>query len=432
MTFPGRRFSSCEASTPRSSRAVSLGFSALAFSLAGCNGGGASFGALNNPGNVTAQSNAARGDHSARNSPAGGNIYAQTNAAGGNAIVQYRRGSDGSLTYIGMTSTGGNGIGSVNVVNGKRSIDPLFSSDSLLLTSDHSRLFAVNAGSNTIASFVVSPSGSLRFVGSYPTGGNIPTTLAVHNNLLYVGHAKPNAANVQLVGFTINANGSLTAIAGARYRSSGATVVAQVVFSPDGSLLEMSELQTNKIDLYPVKADGRLGTPVVNTSVGTSPFGAAFVNTSRLIVAEAGPGAVSSYSLAPNGFLSPISPSLANGQSATCWVRISPNGRFVFAANAGSGDVSTYALGSGASLRLLSRAQAARPGAGAVGFMGGATTSGPVDAVFSADTKYYYQQYSGLGLVAGYVVNTNGTLTALPNALGTHLPTVGAEGVAGY
>lgn len=429
MTLSGCRFSYCRADSPKYSRSLSLAISALAFSLAGCNGGGASFGALNNPGGVNTQS---IGDFFAWSNAARGNIYAQTNAASGNAIVQYSRGNDGSLTYIGTTSTGGNGIGNVNVVNGKRSIDPLFSSNSVVLTFDHSRLFVVNAGSNSISSFAVSPAGSLRLVGTYPTGGNVPTTLAVHNNLLYVGHAKPNTANIQLVGFTINSNGSLTPISGAKYSPSGATVVTQVAFSLDGSLLEMSELQTNKIDLYPVMAGGRLGTPVVNTSVGAAPFGAAFVDPNRLVVAEAGPNALSSYLVGPNGSLSPITSNLANGQSATCWVRVSPNRRFVFAANAGSGNVSTYALGSGASLRLLNDAQAPQAGIGEVGFMGGATTSGPVDGVFSADSRYYYQEYSGLGLVAGYVVNADGTLTALPGAQGTHLPTVGAEGVAGY
>ena len=362
----------------------------------------------------------------------GGNLYAATNAAGGNAIVHYARGSDGSLTQQETTATGGTGTGSRLVPDLlKDGVDPLFSNDSVVLSADHAHLFAVNAGSDSVSAFQVGSGGALRLIGTYPTGGTLPTSLALSGTLLYVSHAKANDAGVQLTGFRVAGDGSLSAISGAQYAPSGKTLIAQTLFSPDGSLLEVSELNTGVIDVYRVQQGGTLAAPTVTPSVGKGPFGAAFLGNQRLLIAEAGSGAVSSYSVSSTGALTPVSASVANGQQATCWLTVTPDGRTLYASNTSSSNVSVYQIGAGGTLALSDAAEGFRAPNGAVD-VGGTPSSGPVDAVVSADGKFFYQQYSGLGVVAAYEIGGNGLLTALPAGDGGGLPPIGSEGLAGY
>lgn len=367
-----------------------------------------------------------------------GHLYAMTNAEGTNAVVHYGRGADGKLTHLGETPTGGSGVGGRLVVDPfKEGVDPLFSNDSLILTPDHTQLFAANAGSGTVSSFRVDEDGALTLMGTSPTGGDVPTTLAVSGSLLYVGHAKANAGGVQITGFRIGGGGSLTPISGAQYPASGKTVGTQVQFSPDGRFLLFSELMTSKLALYPVKADGTLGAPRLNTSAATGPFGTAFLGD-KLFVSEVhlemgamNAGSVSSYTVGTGGILTPISPVVGNGQNATCWLTLTSDGRFLYASNTSSGNVSAYRVSADGRLSLLEGNLASRAPGGFVD-VGGNPSSGPVDAVVSADGKYFYQQYSGLGVVGAYRIGTDGRLSAVEGGDGTGLPALGAEGLAGY
>jgi DNA-binding beta-propeller fold protein YncE len=54
-------------------------------------------------------------------------------------------------------------------------------------------------------------------------------------------------------------------------------------------------------------------------------------------------------------------------QTAPCWVTISPDGRYLFAVNTGSGTISRYSIATGGALTLLGGTQvSANGGVGAV------------------------------------------------------------------
>ena len=376
-----------------------------------------------------------------------GHLYAMTNAATGNAIVHYGRGADGKLSTLESTGTGGVGLGGVNVVTDDPAVkaaDPLFSNDSLLLSPDHRLLFAVNAGSNTVSSFTVAADGSLKLVGTpIATGGVQPTGLAYNGTTLYVGHAKANAQGNQLTGFNVGPGGALSAISGAAYKNQGPnkSVITHSLFSPDGKQLVVIELMNDTIDVYPVNADGTLGTPKVNTFKNSGPFGAYFVGNAGknvLLVTEVGAmnavnaGAASSFALAADGTLTAISKTVGNSQNATCWIIATPDGKYAYASNTASGTVSAYSLDASQNLQLVNSTSATRAGQNVTTFDGKAVTSGPVDTVLSADGKFFYQQYSGLGVVGAYKIGADGNLTAIAGGDATDLPEVGSEGLAGY
>jgi len=76
-------------------------------------------------------------------------------------------------------------------------------------------------------------------------------------------------------------------------------------------------------------------------SSGIAPFGFIFDQRGHLLVVEAGSNAVSSYDILHDGILQVISPSVANGQIAACWIAGDQQGN-VFTTNPGTATISAY------------------------------------------------------------------------------------------
>src|SRR3989454_6668149 len=156
-----------------------------------------------------------------------GGVYTLTTQVGGNAVAVFTRGADGRLTAAGTVSTGGTGTGA-----------SLGSQSAVTLSDDGRWLFAVNAGSNDVSVFSVSPPG-LALASRTASGGTLPISLTVHGNVLYVLNA---GGTGNISGFAVGTSGALTAIAGTTRPLSGSNVgPAQVSFSPDGRRLVVTE-----------------------------------------------------------------------------------------------------------------------------------------------------------------------------------------------
>src|SRR5437763_627692 len=76
-----------------------------------------------------------------------GAVYVMTNQAAGNSIMVFHRDAAGMLAFAGAFASGGNGVGT--------GADPLGSQGAVVLSEDERLLFAVNAGSNSLAVFAV-------------------------------------------------------------------------------------------------------------------------------------------------------------------------------------------------------------------------------------------------------------------------------------
>jgi 6-phosphogluconolactonase len=347
----------------------------------------------------------ANGDGSA------GAVFTQTNAVAGNAVVAFARAGDGSLTYVGAFSTGGNGIGGTN--------DPLASQYSLILDGEDDKLlFVVNAGSNTISTFRVDGA-SLALLATTSSRGTLPVSLAVARHTLYV----LNAGSNNVAGFDIGADASLTPNAGASASlSAGTSGGAAVRASRDGQLLVVTEKGSNTIDTYQIGAQGALGQPVRSTSSGISPFGFDFVNGEQIAVSEAGSAAASLYDVGSNGTLNVESASVStNGQAAPCWLIATTNGRFAFTANAGSGTISGYGIANGSMQLLVPSGVSGSTGAG----------STPLDLDLSRGDHFLYVLESGAGRIGAFAVSGNGSLTALAG-IGGLAASHGFQGLAAY
>jgi 6-phosphogluconolactonase (cycloisomerase 2 family) len=257
--------------------------------------------------------------------------------------------------------------------------------------------------------------GELDLLGATPSGGEKPISLTVSGDLLYV----VNAASGTIAGFTGARRGELVPLEDST-RSLAGSGPAQISFSPDGRVLVVTDKTTNTIDTFAVGPDGRSSPARTNASNGATPFGFAFDKRGQLIVSEAfagalGASAVSSYAVLDGG-LDTISSSVADGQTAACWIAVTDNGRFVYTTNTGSGSISSYSLDHG-SLSLL-RSIAAATGHG----------SGPTDLALTDSSRDLFALLPGSGTISGYRVGRVGDLTPASQASG--IPTSAAGLIA--
>jgi len=341
-----------------------------------------------------------------------GAVYVNTNQTN-NEVWSYSRASDGTLTFVGAFSTQGKGSGNAD----------LSSQGAVVLNRTGTLLFVVNAGSNEITSFSVQPGGQLTFVGKVRSGGQFPNSLTVFNNLLYVLNAKGSA---HINGFHTNASGAMRAIAGSsRNLSTAAPNPAQVQFSPNGKLLVVAEIDTDKLDTYTVDLTTGLATgPNVQNSAGGGPFGFAFDNKAHLIVSEVDMSSASSYSVSASGTLTPITSALIDFGQAACWVVNTNNSTFPqqysYITNTGDFTISGFKIAANGSITLLNS--------------DGRTfvlpsNSFPLDMAISKDSNYLYVlegiAYGGL---AGFQIHSDGSLTQLQDILGIPLSAYGIIG----
>jgi 6-phosphogluconolactonase len=338
-----------------------------------------------------------------------GAVFVMTNAVTGNQIDVFARNEDGSLRAAGSVATGGNGSGGT--------VDPLHSQGSLRLSADHRLLFAVNAGSGTITSFEVDGT-QLTLVSTLASGGSSPTALAQSGDLLYVLNS---GGTGNVTGFHVSRDGGLAQIPDSTRNLSGtATSPTSLAFSPNGQFLVVTETATNNIDVFRVGREGELGPITVNPSSGATPFAAVFAPNGTLIVANAS-NSVSSYELEWNGSLKVATSELASDGQATCWDVITPNGRFVFTANAGTSNLSGFEVGGNGTLSPVANTIAASNPAGSTN----------LDIATSADGRFLYSLNAGSGAVGEFAIDRDGSLRSL-GAMGGLPASNGLNGIAAF
>jgi 6-phosphogluconolactonase (cycloisomerase 2 family) len=366
-----------------------------------------------------------------------GAVFLQSNDEVANKVVAFARGADGRLTEVGRYPTGGTGTGSFED-----------SADGLVLgTADGEispvqnldrapeLLFVSNAGSGTITVFHVRPNG-LEKISETPSGGHRPVSLTVNNGILYVLNsgeidrrlilgpttALENCAHDTLpsvTGFRVTPDGTLQAIPGSTRLLSGLqrSGCAQVSFTPDGRHLVVSERITSvagpekgALDVFDVQYDGTLGNRQINVPSGAGPFGFTFTRDGKLITSEQnggygnpGHGEASSYTVNPDGTLNRISKAVANGETDSCWITVTRDGKLAFVASPfGDGRIASYTVSPTGQLTLQHEVASAADGKSSTK---DDITDGATDQALSSDSKYLYQLNSFTGELVVFKVN---------------------------
>jgi 6-phosphogluconolactonase len=344
-----------------------------------------------------------------------GAVFVMTNAVDNNEVIAYRRATDGTLQESGRFATGGRGSGGNN--------DPLESQGSLTLGQDHTLLFAVNAGSGSVSVFSVHGS-QLSLVDKVISGGSEPNAVAQQGNLVYVSNVGGSSS---VVGFRLD-HGKLTQIPNStRFLSTNNSGAGGLAFSPDGRFLVVVERLTNDIDVFSVQGDSTLSPIVVNPSAGPGAFSVSLTTDGAALISETGPSgvangsAISSYEIAANGVLTPISTSVPTLGAANCWNVVTPDGSFVYTSNAGSSTISGFTIAGTGALTAL-------PGT-VVGTNPEGSTN--LDIAVSSDGKFIYTLNSVAGAIGIFSVQKDGTLLNVGFASGVS-PLSGFNGIAAF
>jgi 6-phosphogluconolactonase len=336
-----------------------------------------------------------------------GKVFTSTNATAGNELLVYDTDRGGALRLATRLATQGIGSGG-----------GLGNQGAVTLSQDGRHLFVVNAGSNTVSTFRVRRNG-LHLTSVVDAGGLRPVSVAEHDGLVVVLSAG-GASNI--AGFR-NRHGVLEAVAGATQplSAAGGTAPAQVSFGEDGRVLIVTEKATNKISTYRVKRDGGIEAPRINASSGMTPFGFAVDRRGTVLVSEAfggaaGASALSSYTFSHHASVQPqlVSASVPSGQAAACWVVVTPNGRYAYVTNTGSGNISSYTVG--------------RNGQAALGQAIATTTdAGPIDAAIAPHGRTLFVLNGGGRSIQSFGIGRDGQLSGQGRVDG--LP-AGANGLA--
>jgi 6-phosphogluconolactonase (cycloisomerase 2 family) len=351
-------------------------------------------------------------------------LYMMTNSADQNQVVAFRRGCNGTLTLMDFYNTGGRGTGETEVspATPNDGIDPLASQGSLVLSCNGKYLFAVNAASNSISVFRVALSGSLQLVNIVLSGGLQPNSLAVFEDLLCVTNvgSSINNFNSNISVFRIHQNGQLTMISNHDLSTPNAQP-ACVLFNSAGNQVVVSELTTDRLSVFRVNTNGTLSGPTVNNSNGSGPFGACFLSSGLLLVAEAGTNALSSYTLCANGVLQTVSSSVLSNQVATCWVVATQDEHYAFTSDAGSNSISTYCIDDDGTIALVTSTPSTPEGS---------PLGAPIDSGVSHDGNNFYVLNGNQGSISVFYICQRGQLYRLQVIDCLQIPNLGVQGLA--
>ncbi|HUH79974.1 MAG TPA: hypothetical protein VLZ06_01495 [Solirubrobacteraceae bacterium] len=325
----------------------------------------------------------------------------------GNQVIAYSRAEDGTLTRAGVYDTGGLGgqlEGSV--------VDHTASQGALALDRAHNLLFAVNAGSNTVSVFSVYGD-VLRLRQVLQSGGAFPVSVTVSGGYVYVLNAGLGGS---IRGFVLAADGFYPIPGAHRSLSlpqaapgSGEQFThtpAQIAFTRDGTrLIITTKAAGQSVEVFTAATLAPL--PATTPLPGAVPFGFTFDPEGRVVISEAGPNALASFSLRWNNTLTQLSVGLT-GQAATCWVTAADG--YFYASNAGSASVTGFSEHPDGSLTELGDTS---------------TSGGTVDGASSG--RFLYVQGGAAGTLDEFQVQVDGSLTSIGSLVVPEA--VGGEGI---
>jgi len=393
---------------------------------------------------------AAVADASTAGDVAVGAVYTETNNPAGNEVVVFDRAADGTLTKREAVSTGG--AGSTQSVGCGPGCPILDSQTAVVVSNNGKFVFAVNAGSDTVTSFRETNSG-LEWVDQEPSGGDLPESLALHGDLLYVlnvATANGNGTTGNIFGLRVSSDGQLSPVGSSQPLAHAAPPPSPagdradpraIGFSSSGKVIVVTELAggfnepggpPGRINTFVVGSDGKAGPAVSHPSSDALPFGFAFDNKGHLVVsnisslAPGAIGSVSTYEVSDTGDVTAID-TVSSGGTLPCWVVVTNDGRFTYVVNTGAGlpaPVTFFGLSSKGELTPLGPAAASSPGEFA-----------RTDAALSRDSKFLYVLAPSVGPGAPshideYQLGADGSMTLIGSTpAGANLG-IGATGLA--
>jgi Lactonase, 7-bladed beta-propeller len=407
-----------------------------------------------------------------------GHLYTQTNEIQ-NAIIHYHRSASGALSEVERCFTGGAGSGTFKPISGQDSAPNAFEgAGSIILTPDRRFLFTTNGGDNSVSSFRVKEDGRLTLVDCKPTGNPVEGRSGTAKSVAYAPSSRTlfvlHSFGPDHLGLmSVDAEGKLT---GRPERYTVNThdkpnrVSTMVVVSPDEKLVFVGttfdepivstglypdgspilwvqrgggafhSIASNAPDpdglaVFPLRADGSLGTARFYDAGGGSPFYIAFLHgrPDTFVIGYAVGDGCAMGTIQKDGKVS-IGPLVKIDTSAglpseLCWLSVSPDDRTIYATNFGYSNISTYHINGGGLEIACDPACPKVPGDGTARGLCGDVTSGPADSWLTPDGAYLYQIYGNAAKLVGYATQPDGSLSEIASV---KIPYNSPQGLAGF
>ena len=284
------------------------------------------------------------------------------------------------------------------------------STDVLYVTGTNS------AADNVVAHRITSSGALVPLAGPFTAGTNAEgVTITPDARRLYVA----NFISANVSGFTIEgADGTLTPTPGSPYPAAAGPTSStmSLASSPDGRHVFASNFGTAPVGLisaYDVGAGGALtqvaGSPVTS---GAQPVIAAVTPDGRFLYsanyASGGPvlgvdDDISGYEISPAGSLTPLPGSPFAAGDGPVTASVTPDGRYLYVANAFDDNVSGYAIGGSGALTPVPGSPAPAGG-------------NPSGQAIAPDGRYLYVASFDDNNLSGYAIAGDGALNPLPGS----------------
>lgn len=288
-------------------------------------------------------------------------VYVESNiaAANANSIYAFHRQADGTLHQLAGSPflSGGAGVQDTSL-----KVGPSDSDQDLITNDDHTLLFAVNSGSDTIAVFHIGANGGLKPIdGSpFPSGGTNPVSLALRNGILFVVNKNgdfprvspsvPNYTTMRVLSDGVLVQNSASY---ATATVANGSSPSQVYLVPNAPLLFGTDFLGGLLQRMLFDGEGQL-LPLPPQPLPSSEFDA---TTPRLplglwshpsrpllyvgFVTDARLGVYDYSQIAELRFIR----SVPNSGAAICWLRTNKAGTRLYTSDTTSNSVSVYDLG---------------------------------------------------------------------------------------
>ncbi len=262
------------------------------------------------------------------------------------------------------------------------------------------------SGAQEVLAYSIDPaSGALSPApGSPYTAGNTPAAISIHPSGKYVYVA--NSLSDDISVFTVNAaDGSLVSAG----TVSAGSFPNDIVIDPDGRFLYAVNANSGNISAYRIgQNDGSLteiaGSPF-STGVGI-PSSIAVSPTGRFVYLTGSSGSLAAFTLdAGTGVLTAAGSPHASG-ALSADVTVDAAGRFVYVANSGSNDLSVFRVDAVSGALTAEGKISARQTPFRVALARG-------DSPVTYTPKYAYAANAGSGDISQYAIGADGSLSSL-------------------
>jgi 6-phosphogluconolactonase (cycloisomerase 2 family) len=306
---------------------------------------------------------AATGSRGAAAADYDGTVYIESNAAkpNANSVLAFRY-RQGSLRPLDVREYPTGGSGSHDLSNA----GVLDAEQQIVTNADNTLLFAVNAGSDTVAVFHIEADGGLTPVAGspFPSGGKAPASVGVSGDELFVANKAQDGirqlatTRASYATFRIAGDGALTPI-GTPFRAPARSSPTQTYVPPHTGRLMIATEESGPFRAFTVEADGSLKQgpnsplkldarvfPHRKRTGNVWPQGliahpalpliyAGVANLRKLVV----------YRYDASGRLTYVSSQLNKGTFLPCWTEINQDGTRLYTGNAGSQNISVFDIG---------------------------------------------------------------------------------------